>query len=81
MTVGSTDTIAEAFDAVIDCIRKDQRYFDDTSVLYYFRGENKNHHPVNSPFPPQDPAMPNLLRDNQFRMREGLTAQTPPRRL
>ena len=68
------NTVAEGFREVFELVRWDRSHIETgeevDKVMYYFRGENKNHAPKGSPCPPSVPATPSLFRDDKYRQNE-----------
>ena len=70
------DSVSDAVREVFDLVRADRCRFAtgkrEEEVMYYFRGEIKNHLPEGSPLPPNTPAVPSLIRNTGYRANESI---------
>lgn len=74
MVYRECNTVAEVFHEVFDLVKWDRSRIETgeetDKVVYYFRGENKNHAPKGSPCPPSTPATPSLFMDDKYLQNE-----------
>jgi len=64
MLIRDCNSVAEVFGEVLDLVRRDRAQFDDGSVMYYFRGENRNIYGGDDV--PNYPSIPGICRKEKL---------------